>query len=81
MCDDIEVIPNVIDVERYGHENRAAPTAAMLWMRTFEPTYQPTMAIEALAHLRDRGVDASLTMAGQDQGALDLARHARGISR
>jgi glycosyltransferase involved in cell wall biosynthesis len=71
---DIEVIPNVIEVDPATVSSERASRSSLLWMRTFEPTYDPEMAIDVVAHLRARGHDARLTMAGQDQGALERTR-------
>lgn len=72
------VIPNVLDLsrseylEREGFADAAAPR--LLWMRTFHDVYHPELAIRTVARLRRDGVDASLTMAGQDKGLLAPCR-------
>ena len=71
---DIEVIPNVIEVDPATVSSERTSSRNLLWMRTFEPTYDPEMAIDVLARLRAHGYDARLTMAGQDQGALGRTR-------
>jgi len=43
-------------------------------MRTFHDLYDPESAVRVLAGLRSSGVDASLTMAGQDKGLLGATR-------
>lgn len=72
------VIPNVLDLSRYEFRHREALDDAsaprLLWMRTFHDVYQPELAIRTLAALRDQGLDAALTMAGQDKGLLEPCR-------
>ncbi len=64
----VDVIPNGIDVNTYQFRERARPTPTLLWMRTFEPLYNPAMAVHALAQLQLVHPEATLTMAGQDRG-------------
>lgn len=68
------VIPNVVDLRAYQHRPRAEPRARLLWMRTFLDAYDPMTAVRALARLRADGLDATLTMAGQDKGLLGPTR-------
>ncbi|MEO1367306.1 MAG: glycosyltransferase family 4 protein [Acidobacteriota bacterium] len=64
------VIPNVLDLDAYPFARRRRLDAPLdlLWLRTFHPIYRPQAAVDALAELRRRGVDARLTLAGQDKG-------------
>ncbi|MDA8016089.1 MAG: glycosyltransferase [Thermoanaerobaculia bacterium] len=72
------VIPNVLDLSRYDYLERstfADPAAPrLLWMRTFHHVYHPQLALRTLARLHADGLDASLTMAGQDKGLLRPCR-------
>ena len=72
------VIPNVLDLSRYEFRCREAfdePSAPrLLWMRTFHDVYRPELAVRTLAALRETGLEASLTMAGQDKGLMDSCR-------
>lgn len=63
---DIECIPNVLPLAQ-GYPTKVRTTVAprLLWMRSFDEEYRPELAVDVLAELRSRGVDASLTMAGQ----------------
>ncbi|MEM8931148.1 MAG: glycosyltransferase family 4 protein [Acidobacteriota bacterium] len=72
----ILTIPNVFDLDGYEYRRRDhLPEAPrILWMRTVHEIYRPELAIEALARLHARGVDARLTLAGQDKGLLDRCR-------
>lgn len=65
------VIPNVLDLSAYRHRVRREVGPRLLWMRTFMEAYDPGNAVRTLAVLRSRGVDATLTMAGQDKGLLE----------
>jgi len=68
-----KIIPNVFEVDKYIGLPRPEldPEAPRLfWMRTFHEVYHPQLAIETLAILRQKGIRASLTMAGQDKGLL-----------
>lgn len=63
----IDVIPNALELDRYPWRLRAPARPSLLWMRAFHPLYRPDMAVEVLDLVRHRhGVDATLTMAGQD---------------
>lgn len=68
------VIPNVLDLDAYPFRVRESVRPRLLWMRTFQDLYDPATAVRALGLLRDRGIDATLTMAGQDKGLLEPSR-------
>lgn len=68
------IIPNTIVLDRYDYRDRAALAPRMLWMRTFQDTYNPEMAVHALFEVRKKHPDATLTMAGQDRGLLDATK-------
>lgn len=74
FVDDVRVIPNVLDLSDYEFRVRSPLRPRLLWMRTFHELYDPASAVRVLASLRDSGVDARLTMAGQDKGLLDETR-------
>jgi L-malate glycosyltransferase len=65
---DIEVVPNVIDLDLSPFRERGKISPRLIWMRSFHPIYNPQMAIEVLAELRKSFPDATLTMAGVDKG-------------
>jgi glycosyltransferase involved in cell wall biosynthesis len=62
------VIPNILDLAHYTFSPRTRPEGRLLWMRSFHPLYNPLMAIDVLARLRQRVPAARLVMAGQDKG-------------
>ena len=74
----VEVIANVVDLTRCPYRARPSLAPRLLWMRTFQEDYNPVMAVTALHELRRTHPDATLTMAGQDDGFLDQTRAAAG---
>jgi len=64
------VIPNVLDIGAYQFRVRDPLRPKLLWMRTFQELYDPLTAVRTVAELRRRGVDATLTMAGQEKGLI-----------
>ncbi|HKB08934.1 MAG TPA: glycosyltransferase family 4 protein [Candidatus Polarisedimenticolia bacterium] len=72
------VIPNVIDLPAYPYRRRTVLCPRLFWMRTFDPDYNPLMAIEVLSGIRASFPDATLVMGGQDKGMLaDVRRRAK----
>lgn len=65
---EIQVILNVVDTSRYPYRERSRIAPRLIWMRSFHPVYNPEMAIEVLAKLRESEPDATLTMAGSEKG-------------
>lgn len=63
-------IPNVIDLTKYPFRLRSPARPRLFWMRSFHPIYNPVMALRTLAALRKTHPDATLVMAGQDNGLL-----------
>ncbi len=74
FTDDPRVIPNVLDLDAYRFTPRSPIRPQLLWMRTFHELYDPATAVRTLAELRRRGIDATLTMAGQEKGLLAPTR-------
>ena len=64
------VVPNVLELTDHPVREFAPLSPRLLWMRTFQELYEPAIAVETLASLRDAGIPATLTMAGQDKGLL-----------
>ncbi len=69
------VIPNVLDLTQHEYRERRELRPRLLWMRTFHELYQPTLALDVLARIRQSHPEATLTMAGQDKGQLHTTRH------
>lgn len=64
----INVVPNVLDIESYSFKERSEIAPKLFWMRSFHPLYNPQMAVEVLAKLKEKFPRATLTMAGVDKG-------------
>jgi glycosyltransferase involved in cell wall biosynthesis len=62
------VIPNVIDVGALPYRERGPLRPRLFWMRTYDPDYNPLMAIEVLRQVREVHPDAALVMRGQEKG-------------
>lgn len=68
-----EVIPNPLDVRAYPYRRRTTATPELVWLRSFNKTYNPTLAPRVLAEVAkvyppSAPVPARLTMIGSDQG-------------
>jgi glycosyltransferase involved in cell wall biosynthesis len=69
-----EVIPNMLDLEKYPFRLRRIVMPRLLWMRTFFEYCHPELAVEVLERLSKFYEDASLTMSGQDKGLLETTK-------
>jgi len=67
---DVEIIPNIIELDDYSYRQRDVVRPRLFWMRSFHPAWNPAMAVRVLARLVQEVPDASLIMAGQDKGML-----------
>ncbi len=76
-----EVMPNILEIEKYSFRSRERPHPRLLWMRTFHEIYNPGMAVDVLAALKPFIPDAILTMAGQEKGRLQHVRDAASARR
>lgn len=65
---DVQVIPNIIDLNNYPFRKRGSIKPRLIWMRSFHEIYNPQMAVKVLAALRETVPEATLTMAGKDKG-------------
>jgi glycosyltransferase involved in cell wall biosynthesis len=68
------VLPNPIDLAAYPYRPRTTPTPTLMWLRTFQDTYQPSLAVRVLARLRTEYAAARLIMVGPDKGGLEATR-------
>jgi glycosyltransferase involved in cell wall biosynthesis len=71
---DVRCIPNVITTDAVPHRHRASARPRLLWMRTFHEDYDPLLALDVLAIVRETHPDVTLTMAGADHGLLAATR-------
>ncbi len=69
-----QVIPNPLVLDDYRFRHRATVAPRLLWMRTFHTYYEPELAVRCLALVRARFGEATLTMAGADDGRLEPTR-------
>jgi glycosyltransferase involved in cell wall biosynthesis len=65
---DLQVLPNAIDVDAYRFRLRAAPRPALVWIRAFHDVYQPELGPAVVARLRDGYPSVRLAMVGRDEG-------------
>jgi glycosyltransferase involved in cell wall biosynthesis len=73
---DIVVIPNPLDLDGHQYRRRDNPRPRLIWLRTFHRIYDPLLAIQVLARIKSKHVDAALTMIGADKdGTLARARN------
>jgi glycosyltransferase involved in cell wall biosynthesis len=68
-----EVIPNPLEASAYPYTRRATATPEMVWLRSFNAIYNPTLGPRVLAEVASvypagSPVGARLTMIGSDQG-------------
>lgn len=70
-----ECIPNPIQLNHYPFLYRTKYRPKLLWVRAFDKTYHPEMAIEVLAVLRKKYPEAALWMVGPDKdGSLAICQ-------
>ena len=65
---DLLLLPNPLDLERYRFRRRNPLTPRLVWLRAFHETYNPLLALEVVARLRQRFPEVHLTMVGPDKG-------------
>ncbi len=70
-------IPNAITLKNYDFKERKIVKPKLLWVRAFDTMYNPEMAINVLAALKQTYPNASLCMVGPDKdGSLEQAKSA-----
>jgi glycosyltransferase involved in cell wall biosynthesis len=74
-CDKIEYLPNALEICQYPFQVCPNPGPNLVWLRAFHKIYQPEMAVQVLALLKQEFTGAKLTMAGPDKkdGSLESA--------
>ena len=70
---DIRVLPNAISIDAYTFRIRH-PATRLIWLRAFHEVYNPVMAVQALALLKEDFPNIQLTMIGADKGDGSLQR-------
>lgn len=77
------VIPNTVELAAATWRDRAPLRPQLLWLRSFAPIYNPTLAVEVVAALVADHPEVQLTMAGADKGervATEARAHALGVA-
>ena len=77
---DIELLPNPVELSRYRFRERRPAEPKLVWLRAFHPTYNPAMAVEAVAAVATK-TNIELTMIGPDKGEGALERVRQTASR
>ena len=84
---DVQLLPNAVDVAAYPFRSRKSPRPRLIWLRAFHRIYNPTLAPRVVARLVPDFPDIQLTMVGSDKrdgslqatagmvSALSLANH------
>jgi glycosyltransferase involved in cell wall biosynthesis len=68
-------IPNFVELSKYEFTHRSNLKPRLLWVRAFGEIYNPVMAIEVLAIVRQQYPDAQLCMVGADNdGSLSFVK-------
>ena len=65
--DDLQLLPNPLDIRAYEFKERIQPKPAMVWLRSFHEIYNPTLAPKVLAIVMKDFSAATLTMVGRDK--------------
>lgn len=64
---EVELIPNIINIEEYKFKKRLGFRPRLLWVRAFDQTYNPALAIRVLKQLKSDFPDAKLCMIGPNK--------------
>lgn len=64
---EVECIPNFISINEYEFKKRTEVSPKLLWVRSFDKTYNPLLAIEILQKLKLNYPEAELCMVGPDK--------------
>lgn len=68
-------IPNTIELKNYPFLKRTSTAPKLLWVRSFSEIYNPKLALDVLALLKNKGLDASLCMVGPEKdGSLQACK-------
>ena len=70
--ENVEHIPNSIEIETYRFQEKRPDSIKVLWVRSFSKIYNPRMALETVKELKVLGYSAELCMIGPDSdGSLE----------
>lgn len=71
----VDYIPNFIPVKNYTFTQRENIKPRLLWVRSFDKTYNPVLAVEVLKKLKPEYPQAELCMVGPDKdGSLQAVK-------
>ncbi|MGQ7945222.1 glycosyltransferase family 4 protein [Flavobacterium sp. WC2509] len=65
--DNVIHIPNAIELDKYPFLERKKAVPNLLWVRSFAKIYNPIMAVEVFASLKERYPEATLCMVGPEK--------------
>lgn len=68
LRNDIQYLPNSLELVKYNFKLRSEPTPKLCWLRAFHHIYNPTMAVRTLALLVQEFPTVRLEMIGPDRG-------------
>lgn len=71
---DSEIIPNIVDLDRFAYRPRVPLRPRILSTRNFEELYNVPCTLRAFARVQQRYPDASLTLVGGGSGDVHLRR-------
>lgn len=61
------LIENTIEINKYKFKERTVYKPVLLWVRAFDKTYNPQMAVKVLSELKKDFLDAKLCMIGPEK--------------
>jgi glycosyltransferase involved in cell wall biosynthesis len=70
----IRMLPNGICISNYRYKLRQQVCLRLVWLRAFHDVYNPEMAVQVLAYLKQEFSQIHLTMIGPDKGDGSLQR-------
>lgn len=70
----ITYLPNPVKLENFKYVRKEVKPFSMLWVRAFDPIYNPEIPIKVLASLKKKYPDITLTMIGPDRGLLNKCK-------
>ena len=73
LCDDIQIIPNGLNIKDYHAHLRRQAAPRLIWLRSIHKIYNPIMAVKTVALLKDDLPDITLLMIGPDRNDGSLA--------
>lgn len=70
----IRYIPNSVELKHFPYNRSSVRPFSLLWVRAFDPIYNPLLAIQILAKVREFYPETTLTMIGPDKGMMKEAK-------